>query len=96
MSSIQISAQEIQQAASQLTSQQQAMAAVFQEIQTKMNYVQSIWNSPASNALMNEFQSLHAVFETYTQTIQNYAQYLNNTSQTYEENEFNLEKAIQS
>ena len=96
MSSIQISAQEIQEIANQLYQQEQAMATIFKEIQTKMNYVQQIWTSPASSALMNEFQSMHAIFDTYVQTIQNYVQYLNTTSKTYEENEFHLEQAIQS
>ena len=96
MNSVQISAEDIQQFANQLSNQEQEMTSVFQSIQTKMNEVQSQWQSPASTALMNEFQSMHAVFQSYTQAIQNYVQYLTTTSQTYEENECILQKSIQS
>lgn len=96
MNSVQISAQDIQQFANQLSNQEQEMTSVFRSIQTKMNEVQNQWQSPASSALMNEFQSMHAVFQSYTQAIQNYVQYLTTTSQTYEENECILQKSIQS
>ena len=96
MNSVQISAQDIQQFANQLSNQEQEMTTIFREIEAKMNEVQANWKSPASTALLNEFHSMHGVFQSYTQAIQNYVQYLTTTSQTYEENELSLQEAIQS
>ena len=96
MSSVNISSADIQSYANQLKQLEQEMTSVFDNIQMKMNSVQAIWHSPASTALMNEFQNMHAVFNSYSATIDNYAQYLTNTAETYQENEFMLEKSIQS
>lgn len=51
-----------------------------------MDQIQSIWDSPASQSLQSQFQSLKPVFESYVQALDDYA-ILNQTAQSYQENE---------
>ena len=43
---------------------------------------------------MDEFQTLHPMFESYLQTIENHANYLSQTAVAYEENEALMENSF--
>lgn len=94
MSRLNISAADLMQLSTQLKSMQSEVHGVFSQIQSKMNEVQSIWTSPAASRLMDEFQTLHPMFESYLQTIENHANYLSQTAVAYEENEALMENSF--
>lgn len=94
MAQLLISAAELQHYASKLKTMEEEMNQNFQQIKAKMNEVESIWSSPASTRLMEEFSSLVPVFNNYVQTIENHVSYLSQTAQAYEENERMMEQNI--
>lgn len=95
MSQVFISSDDVLQFASRLQAQENQIQTIFQEVNAKMNYVNGVWTSPASLALMNQFQSLRPVFDSYIQAIESYVQYLHQTAVSYQENEQQLASRIQ-
>ena len=67
---------------------------VFKEIKNKMTYIETVWNSPAGTALVEQFQSLNPVFESYVTALDQYALYLQQTAESYQENEQMLTQGI--
>ena len=55
MNNVQISSDDVLQYANQLSMMEQEILQIFQEIKSKMTYVETIWSSPASKNLMNQF-----------------------------------------
>ena len=55
MNNVQISSDDVLQYANQLSMMEQEILQIFQEIKAKMTYVETIWSSPASKNLMNQF-----------------------------------------
>ena len=94
MNNVQISSDDVLQYANQLSMMEQEIIQNFQEIKAKMTYVETIWSSPASKNLMNQFQRMYPVFDQYVQALGEYALYLNQTASSYAENEANLTAAI--
>lgn len=96
MSNVQISSEDVLQYANQLSSMQQQVQQIFQEIKSKMHYIEMIWSSMASRNMMIQFQSMYPVFDAYVKALGQYALYLNQTASTYAENEQMLSASIQS
>ena len=94
MSNVQISSDDVLQYANQLSMMEQEVLQIFQEIKSKMNYVETIWSSPASKNLMTQFQQMYPIFDQYVKALGEYALYLNQTASSYAENETNLTAAI--
>lgn len=94
MSQIQIASQDVFDYSAQLKSLEQDVKSLFEEIKNKMTYIESVWNSPAGAALYEQFQSLHPVFESYVTALDQYALYLQQTAQSYQENEQMLTQGI--
>lgn len=94
MNNVQISSDDVLQYANQLSMMEQEILQIFQEIKSKMTYVETIWSSPASKNLMNQFQRMYPVFDQYVQALGEYALYLNQTASSYAENEVNLTAAM--
>lgn len=94
MNNVQISSDDVLQYANQLSMMEQEILQIFQEIKSKMTYVETIWSSPASKNLMNQFQRMYPVFDQYVQALGEYALYLNQTASSYAENEANLTVAM--
>ncbi|EOS61111.1 hypothetical protein C815_00676 [Firmicutes bacterium M10-2] len=94
MSRLNISAADVLSQSTQLKSMGSDVNAIFQQIKSKMVHVQSIWSSPAASKLMDEFQTLNPVFESYLQMIENHANYLSQTALAYEENEAMMENSF--
>ncbi|MDO4466323.1 MAG: WXG100 family type VII secretion target [Bacillota bacterium] len=95
MSQIQISAEDVLQYGNQLVSLKEEVSSLFGEIHSKMNGLNSVWRSPASDKLISQFQSLKPSFDQYVEALGQYALYLQQTSQSYEENESLLSQGIQ-
>lgn len=94
MNNVQISSDDVLQYANQLSMMEQEILQIFQEIKSKMNYVETVWSSPASKNLMGQFQQMYPVFDRYVQALGEYALYLNQTASSYAENEQALTAAM--
>lgn len=95
MTGLSISSGDVLQYASQVKSLENNISTVFQEVRSKMNQVNEVWNSPASQSLIQQFQTLIPVFDNYVQAIDQYAIFLNQTAEAYQENEQSLQQAFQ-
>ena len=95
MANIQISSQEVFQYSAQLKGMNTQVQQIFEEIKNKVQQLESIWQSPTSNKLMEQFHSLDSVFRSYVQSLDQYAQYLQQTAQAYQENEQMLSQGVQ-
>ncbi len=96
MNHIQISSDDVTQYAVQLQQLEQEVSNVFGEVKNKMMQIESVWNSPASQNLIQQFQSLNPVFNYYLEALDQYAMYLHQTAGAYQENEQSLQQSIQS
>lgn len=91
---VQISSEEVRQYANTLRSLKVEMEEVFFEIQSRMEALPEIWNSPASSSFVSEFKSLYPAFESFNQGLDVYASFLAQTAQSYQENEQLLQSAV--
>ena len=94
MASVQISSQEVFQYSNQLSGLNHQMQSIFEEIKARMHQIESIWQSPASRVLMEQFSQMHPVFEAYVEALEQYSVYLNQTALSYQENEQILSQGI--
>lgn len=95
MANIQISSQEVFQYSAQLKGMNTQVQQIFEEIKNKVQQLESVWQSPTANKLMEQFHSLDPVFRSYVQSLDQYAQYLQQTAQAYQENEQMLLQGVQ-
>ncbi len=91
---VQITSSEVNNYANQLRSLKLEMVQVFHEIQSHMESLPSVWNSPASQNFLSQFQSLYPIFESFNDGLEIYATFLAQTAQSYQENEQALTSAI--
>lgn len=91
---VQISSEDVKQYSNQLNTLKMEMMDIFQDIQTKMNAISSIWNSPASQKFQSEFQSMYPVFQSFVEGMDVYAHFLSQTVQSYQENENMLQGVL--
>lgn len=95
MANIQISSQEVSQYSFQFKMLNQQVTSIFEDIKSKMNQVETVWSSPTSVRLMQQFRQLQPSFGNYVQELERYALFLEQTALTYQENEALLSKGIQ-
>lgn len=91
---VQISSEEVTNYANQLRSLKMEMVQVYEEIQSHMEALPNVWNSPASQNFLSQFQSLYPVFESFNEGLEVYAQFLAQTANSYQENEQALLAAV--
>ncbi|MBB5183583.1 WXG100 family type VII secretion target [Catenisphaera adipataccumulans] len=96
MAQVQISAEQVRQYAASLRSLNNQVTTIFHDVQARMNTVDQAWRSPASQALLQQFQTLIPAFRNYESALEQYAAFLRQTAQVYQENEQSLQKAIHS
>lgn len=83
MSTMLVTSEELNNFAMQIKASQNEVQSVFEQMKSRMNYAASIWQSPASSSLQEQFASLTPVFASYIQTLENYVQYLSSTAAAY-------------
>ena len=83
MSTMLVTSEDLNSFATQIKASQSEIQAVFDQMKSRMNYAGSIWQSPASTSLQEQFASLEPVFGSYIQVLENYVQYLNSTAAAY-------------
>lgn len=93
MNNVFVSSEDLSSFSLGLSAMSQEIEAVFGQIRNEMNYVSTIWNSPASAALQEQFAALSPSFDAYVNKLEQYAQYLMSTSMAYAENEQMLQGA---
>lgn len=90
MSQIQISSEDVFAYSKQVDAYTNEIRTVFNEIESKMYYVESIWQSPASKHFMEMFQTLNPAMMSYLNTLERFSTYLHQTANLYQENEQSL------
>lgn len=87
MSTIYVSSDELRLQAGGLRNTKAEMVSLFGQIQSRMRLMSIVWNSPAGNKCMEQFETLSPVFEQYAQLVENYCMFLEQTAAAYQENE---------
>ena len=87
MAQIQISSEDVMAYSKQVDAYANEIRTVFNEIESRMYYVESIWQSPASKHFMEEFQKLNPAMMSY---LARFSTYLHQTANLYQENEQSL------
>ena len=72
-----ISSEDVLSYSQQMKSLEHEVQTIFQEVNQRMSQMSSVWDSPASQSLLSQFQSLRPVFDSYVQALEEYAMYLN-------------------
>ena len=68
MAQIQISSEDVMAYSKQVDAYANEIRTVFNEIESRMYYVESIWQSPASKYFMEQFQTLNPAMMSYLDT----------------------------
>ncbi|MFR3430519.1 MAG: WXG100 family type VII secretion target [Holdemanella porci] len=69
MAQIQISSEDVMAYSKQVDTYANEIRTVFNEIESRMYYVESIWQSPASKYFMEQFQTLNPAMMSYLDTL---------------------------
>lgn len=94
MNGLMISSDEVLSYSQEMKALENEVQSIFLDVNQKMDQLQSIWDSPASQSLQSQFQSLKPVFQSYVQALDDYANFLNQTAISYQENEQILSSAL--
>lgn len=86
MAQIQISSEDVMAYSKQVDAYANEIRTVFNEIESRMYYVESIWQSPASKYFMEQFQTLNPAM----MSLARFSTYLHQTANLYQENEQSL------
>ena len=73
--------------------QNKKLNACLQDISKTMNQLSVHWQSPAATTLQSKFQRLLPTFDSYYETIESYAMFLEQTVETYQMLEKELQKS---
>ena len=87
MSNIVLSSEELFNASRSLKAMEEEVNGIFQGIRSDMNRLNSFWNSPAANALQENFAMLSPAFDQYIDQLDRFVLFLSSTAQAYQENE---------
>ncbi len=87
MEGVLISSDMLDATATQVLAQKNQMEALFNQISSAIRAMSAFWESPASQAALNQFETLAPIFPKYIQLVDNYCLYLQQTAQAYRENE---------
>lgn len=94
MEGILISSETLESTASQVLNQKTQMESLFDQIKQEIRTMNSYWQSPASDAALQQFEQLAPVFGKYVEVVNNYIVYLQQTAAAYRENETALSSSV--
>lgn len=94
MSGLRISSEDVLATSSQMKQLNQQVQDLFAQVNQRMNQMNAVWDSPASQSLISQFQSLRPIFDSYVQALNEYAQFLHRTALSYQENEQMLSSGL--
>lgn len=84
---IHISSSELRNSASSLRSQISQLQTMLETSRSQMHALEGQWSSPASRAFMQEYDSMLPMTKNYLEAASNFAFYLEQTAQAYEQTE---------
>ena len=90
-----VSVEQLASTASMIRMQNQKLQQCLKDISSVMNHVSVYWQSPAAETLKQRYHSLLPVFEQYETIVDSYAQFLNQTEQSYASMEQQLQMIAQ-
>lgn len=96
MDHVHIRSQEVNEMAGQLQVYNGQLRTCLNEVTAKMRQLHLSWDSPAGFALQERFLQLLPVFERYEQVVEQYATYLRQTAQSYQDADSMLKQQAQS
>ena len=82
-----VSTQVLVDTASKVRSINASMDGKLADINSKMNSLESTWQSAAASDIRAAMNALKPRFEEYKNVVESYAKFLNNTAQTYDTTE---------
>lgn len=85
--SINVSTQELRDAAEELRQRKQTLRNLLEGIHKKMNSLESTWTSDASEEIRAKMNGMKPRFEEYDAVVESYANFLVTAAEKYEETE---------
>lgn len=87
MDGVLISSDMLDSTAAQVGAQKSEMEGLFHQISQQIRSMSAFWQSPASNAALEKFETFAPVFTQYAALVENYCTFLRQTAQAYRDNE---------
>lgn len=84
---IKITSQVVRGAAEKIKNLNMEMDTALSDIKSKMNALESTWQSDAGNEIRSAMNALQPRFNEYKEVVDSYVAFLNTTAQRYEETE---------
>ncbi len=84
---IKITSQVVRDAAAKINKLNMEMDNALSDIKSKMNALESTWQSDAGNEIRSAMNALQPRFNEYKEVVDSYVTFLNTTAQRYEETE---------
>ena len=84
---IKITSQVVRGAAEKIKNLNMEMDTALSDIKSKMNALESTWQSDAGNEIRSAMNALQPRFNEYKEVVDSYVTFLNTTAQRYEETE---------
>lgn len=84
---IKITSQVVRDAAEKIKNLNIDMDTALSDIKSKMNALESTWQSDAGNEIRSAMNALQPRFNEYKEVVDSYVTFLNTTAQRYEETE---------
>lgn len=84
---IKITSQVVRDAAAKISNLNIEMDNALSDIKSKMNALESTWQSDAGNEIRSAMNALQPRFNEYKEVVDSYVTFLNTTAQRYEETE---------
>lgn len=94
MEGIVITSETLESTATQVLNQKAQMESLFEQIKQEIRSMNSYWQSPASDAALQQFEQLAPTFGKYIEFVNNYIVYLQQTATAYRENETALSSGV--
>lgn len=92
MDSINISLSEVANTASSIRAINGRLKANLSDIKTQMNSLAQNWSSPAGDNIVARFNAMDSTFDNYYKVIENYAAFLDQTVEAYDEAEAGINR----
>lgn len=96
MNDLRITLAEVTQTASLIRTENQQLTNCLQDIHQCMNQLSNDWQSPAAQTIRAKFQGMLPIFDQYREIVENYAKFLDQTVQTYQSIESQLNSHAES
>ncbi|MGX8835566.1 pore-forming ESAT-6 family protein [Amedibacillus sp. YH-ame6] len=96
MDSLLITLAEVSHTSMQIRQENQQLSNCLKDIHQCMNQITNEWQSPAAQTIRTKFQGMIPIFDHYREIVENYAKFLDQTVQTYQSIEDQLNSHAQS